>query len=67
MSAAVTVPSLMMMSSIVSEESLERDTQTHTDTHTLTRARARGRGHGLGSMLIFFKVNFENKKCTRRR
>ena len=32
MSEAVTVPSLMMMTSTVSEESLARD--THTDRHT---------------------------------
>ena len=32
MSRVVTMPSLMMMTSIVSEESLARD--THTDTHT---------------------------------
>ena len=31
MSEAFTVPSLMMMTSIVSEESLARDTQTRTD------------------------------------
>ena len=34
MSDAVTVPSLMMMISIVSEDSLARDTHTHTHTHT---------------------------------
>ena len=34
MSEAVTVPSLMMMTSIVSKESLARD--RHTDTHTHT-------------------------------
>ena len=32
MSEAVTVPSLMMMTSIISEESLARDTHTQTDT-----------------------------------
>ena len=42
MSDAVNVPILMMMTSIVSEESLARDRQTlrqretHTQTHTLT-------------------------------
>ena len=41
MSEPVTMPSLMMMTSIVSEESLVRDRQTdrqtdrHTDTHGL--------------------------------
>ena len=34
MSKAVTVPSLLMMTSIVSEESLVRDTHTHARTHT---------------------------------
>ena len=38
MSEAVTVPSLMMIS-IVSEDSLARDTHTHTHTHTRTRTR----------------------------
>ena len=32
MSEAVTVPSLMMMTSIVSEESFARDTHTHGQT-----------------------------------
>ena len=32
MSETVTVPSLMMMTLIVSEESLARDTDTHTHT-----------------------------------
>ena len=32
MSETVTMPSLMMMTSIISEELLARD--THTDTHT---------------------------------
>ena len=34
MSEAVTVPSLMMMNLIVSEESLVRRTHTHARTHT---------------------------------
>ena len=34
MSEAVIVPSLMVMTSIVSEESLARDTHRQTDTHT---------------------------------
>ena len=34
MSEAVTMPSLMMMTSIVSEESFARDTQIDTHTHT---------------------------------
>ena len=33
MSEAVTMPSLMMMISTVSKESLARDTHTHTHTH----------------------------------
>ena len=42
MSEAVTIPSLMMMTSIVSEESLARDTQTdrQTDTHAHTHTHA---------------------------
>ena len=36
MSEVVTMPSLMMMTSILSEESLLRDTHTHTHTHTHT-------------------------------
>ena len=41
MSEAVTMPSLMMMTSIVPEEPLARDTQTdrQTDTHTHTQIR----------------------------
>ena len=35
---AVTVPRLVMMTSIVSEESLARDTHTHTQTRTHTLA-----------------------------
>ena len=35
MSEAVTLPSLTMMTSTVSEESLARDTHTHTHTHSL--------------------------------
>ena len=34
MSEAVTMPRLMMVTSVVSEESLARDT-THTNTHTV--------------------------------
>ena len=34
MSEAVTVPSLMMVTVIVSEDSLAGDRQTHTHTHT---------------------------------
>ena len=36
MTEAVTVPSLMMMTSTVSEESLVRDTHTYTHTYTHT-------------------------------
>ena len=35
-SEAVTVPSLTMMTSTVSKESLARDSYTHTHTHTHT-------------------------------
>ena len=54
MSEAVTMPSLMMMTSRVSEESLARNTHTHA------RTRAR--------VLNFFKVvsNFENNKTITR-
>ena len=38
MSEAVTVPSLMMMNSIVSEESLARNTHTDTDRQTDMRS-----------------------------
>ena len=46
MSEAVTMLSLMMMTSIVSEELLARDAQTdrQTDTHTHTRTHARTHG-----------------------
>ena len=36
MSEAVTMPSLMMMISTVSEESLARDARTHTSMYTCT-------------------------------
>ena len=49
MSEAVTVPSLMMMTSIVSEESLASD--RHTDRHTHTQIER----HGL-IYVNFFKV-----------
>ena len=58
MSEAGTVPSLMMTSnSIVSEESLARDTDIHTHTHTHTQTLA-------SSNLNFFKVinDFEKEK-----
>ena len=38
MSEAVTMPSLMMMTSTFSEELLAKDTDTHTHTHTQTLA-----------------------------
>ena len=47
MSEAVTMPNLMMMTLIVSEESLVKDGHTHTYT--------------LGTV-IFLKVCFANKK-----
>ena len=51
MSEVVTTPSLMMVTSLVSKESLARDTHTHTDTYIL-------------SILNFLEdvSNFENKK-----
>ena len=39
MSEAATVPSLMMMTSIVSKESLARDTHTHTDRHVSSKLK----------------------------
>ena len=47
-SEAVTVPSLMMLTSIVSEESLARGTHTHThthNTHTLTHTHTHTHTH----------------------
>ena len=50
LSEAVTVPSLMMMTSIVFEESLARDIHTHIHAHTHMHARTHARTHrGLGS------------------
>ena len=49
MSEAVTVPSLMMTTSIISEDSLARDTHTHTHTrthaHTHTYIHVHARTH----------------------
>ena len=42
MSEAVTVPSLTMMTSTVSEEPFTRDTHTHTHTHTQTDRQTGG-------------------------
>ena len=58
---AVTVPSLMMMTSIVSEESLARDrrmhARTHTHTHTHTDTHTHTHTHSAGTfILIFFKM-----------
>ena len=68
MSESVTVPSLMMMTSIVSEESLARDTHTHTRTRTHTHVHIHA--HTVASSILnFFKVvsEFENKKMLRVR
>ena len=54
MSEAVTVPSLMVMTSIVSEESLARDTHAHTHPHT--HPHIHPHIHTASSMLTFFKV-----------
>ena len=71
MSEAVTVPRLMMMASIVSEESLARDARTHTHARTHARPPARTHARTLthrqtltSSILIFFNVviDFENRK-----
>ena len=48
MSEAVTMPSLMMMTSIASEESLARDTKTDRHPHTQTSSSR-------PSILNFFK------------
>ena len=60
MSESVIIPSMMMMTSIVCEESLPSDTHTH--------ARARARAVA-SSILNFFKVvsEFEKKKMSRVR
>ena len=50
MSEAVTVPNVMTMTSIVSEESLVRDTHTDTDTDTAS------------SMLSFYQQKRKNPK-----
>ena len=56
MSGAVIVPSLMMMTLIVSEESLATHTHTHTHTHT----------ERLGtSMLTFAKSKHERMSVAR--
>ena len=57
MPEALTVPSVMMMTSIVSEESLARGTHTHRHTHTHRQTFA-------SSFLNCFKVvsDFENRK-----
>ena len=53
MPEAVTVPSLTMMTSTVSKESLTRDTQIHTDTYA----------HDFGTTLKFaVAYDFVNKK-----
>ena len=44
-SEAVTVPSLMMTTLIVSKESLARDARTHACTHTHTHARTHTATH----------------------
>ena len=60
MSEAVTVLSLTMMTSTVSEESPARDTRTHartpTHTHTHTHTHTRSR--------FYVKVCFANKKIS---
>ena len=50
------MPSLMMMTSTVSEESLVRDTHTHAHTYSLVY------------VIHFFKVlrDFENKNASKR-
>ena len=45
MSEAVTVPSLMMMTPIASDESLAMDTHTHTHTYTHTHTHTRTHTH----------------------
>ena len=45
MHEAVTVPNVMMMSSIVSEESLAKHTNTHTHTHSLTHSHTHNHTH----------------------
>ena len=57
MSEAVTMPNVMMMTLIVSEESLARDIHTHTHTHTDTHAHT----HTDSVLVIFLKVCFAYK------
>ena len=45
MSEAVTVPSLMMMTSTISEELLARNTHTHTHGHTWTHTHTQMYAH----------------------
>ena len=66
MSDAATVPSFMMMISIVSEESLARtdrqtDRQTHTHTHTLTHTI---HTHELVYVNFFKVLKLWGKKCV---
>ena len=64
MSEAVTVPSLMMRTSTVSEESLVRDTHTHTQRHTHPLTHT----HSLDSTLKFAKslMTLQTKRCLPR-
>ena len=66
MSEAVTLPSLMMMTLIVSEELLARD--RHTDRQTDRQTDRHTHTHTLG-VVLHFKIpkvayNFENKTCV---
>ena len=81
MSEAVTVPSLMMMTAIVSEESLARDTHTrtlahthththshtlaHSHTHTLTRTHTRTRRLWVVNFLLFQSKTLKTKRKGR--
>ena len=70
-SEAVTVPSLTMMTSTVSEESLARDTHTHTaytytpeSVHSLDR-HTHYVTHLTSSILNFFKAALKTKNPNR--
>ena len=64
MTEAVTVPSLTVMTYIVSEESLARD--KYSDTHTSTHIYTHRRTYSIWSMLTFAKsrttLQEKNKK-----
>ena len=55
MPQAVSMPSLMMMTLIVSEESLARDRYTHSNTHAHTHTHTHTHTHMGSSVVILSK------------